>query len=236
MSSDPDSTPSSSFLMELVGRGGSEEMVGVGAMLSFSCCLCPAGELKPCFSVSATEQQQNQYSKHCKRNTPSADVHGIFPNHYFFFLFGLILILSSPLLSLPPPRVLLVLLCFSLCFGFVLSVSLCCCGPGHSLTGFGVGVLSRAVVGCGDRSLPELPLVPSSLYSSVCPIQLVLLALGRLVWKKRVASSIRSPTSRKLRMDFRTPKKKGFSEESLGGPFGLLTCVLAPLQLAGLLG
>lgn len=85
MSSDPDSTPSSLFLMELVGRGGSEEMVGVGAMLSFSCCLCPAGELKPCFSVSATEQQQNQYSKHCKRNTPSADVHGIFPNHYFFF-------------------------------------------------------------------------------------------------------------------------------------------------------
>lgn len=103
MSSDPDSTPFSLFLIKLVGRGGSEEMVGVGAILSFSCCLCPAGELKPCFSVSATEQQQNQYSKHCKRNTPSADVHGIFPNRCFFFLFGLILILSSPLLSLPPP-------------------------------------------------------------------------------------------------------------------------------------
>ena len=28
---------------------------------------------------------------------------------------------------------------------------------------------------------------------------------------------------------------RGFSEESLGGPFGLLTCVLAPLQLAGFL-
>lgn len=53
--------------------------------VSFSCCLCcPAEKLKPCFSVSATEQQQNQYSKHCKRNTPSADVHGIFPNCYFF--------------------------------------------------------------------------------------------------------------------------------------------------------
>lgn len=78
-------------------------MVGVEAILSFSCCLCcPAWKLKPCFSVSATEQQQNQYSKHCKRNTPSADVHGIFPKCYFFFLFGLILILSSPLL-LPNP-------------------------------------------------------------------------------------------------------------------------------------
>lgn len=110
------------------GEGGSE-MVGIEAILLFSCCLCcPAGELKPCFSVSATEQQQNQYSKHCKRNTPSADVHGIFPNHYFFFpvWFNFDSVLSLSLL--PPPWVLLVLLCFSLCFGFVLSVSLCCCG------------------------------------------------------------------------------------------------------------
>lgn len=87
MSSDPGSAPSSSLflVMEPVGRGGSEEMVGIEAILSFSCCLCyPAGELKPCFSVSATEQQQNQYSKHSKRNTPSADVHGIFPNRCFF--------------------------------------------------------------------------------------------------------------------------------------------------------
>lgn len=81
-------------------------------------------------------------------------------------------------------------------------------GPDHSLTGFGVGVLSRAVVGCGDCSLPGLPHVPS-LYSSVCLVQLFLLALERLVWKKRVASSIHSPVLRKWRMDFRTAQKKG---------------------------
>lgn len=184
-------------------------MVGIEAILLFSCCLCcPAGELKPCFSVSATEQQQNQYSKHCKRNTPSADVHGIFPNHYFFFLFGLILILSSPFLSFPHPEC---CLCCSVSACVLALFCLCPCaavGPDHSLTGFGLGVLSRAVVGCGDRSLPGLPLVPS-LYSSVCPVQLFLLALGRLVWKKRVASSIHSPAPRKWRMDFRTPQKKG---------------------------
>lgn len=87
VSSNWDSTPPSSpfLVIEPVGRVGSEEMVGVETILSFSCCLyCPAWELKPCFSVSATEQQQNQYSKHCKRNTPSADVHGIFPKCYFF--------------------------------------------------------------------------------------------------------------------------------------------------------
>lgn len=145
-----------------MGRVGSEEMVGVVAILSFSCCLCcPAGELKPCFSVSAAEQQQNQYSKHCKRNTPSADVHGIFPKHYFFFLFGLILILSSRLLLPNPfPEC---CLCHSVSAYVLASFCLCPCavvGADHSLTGFGMGALSRAVVGCGDRNLPGLPRVP----------------------------------------------------------------------------
>lgn len=107
MSSNLGSTPLSSLFLVIkpVGRGGSEEMVGVEAILSFSCCLCcPAGELKSCFSVSATEQQQNQYSKHCKRNTLSADVHGIFPNRYIFLVwFNFDSVLSPSLLPRPIP-------------------------------------------------------------------------------------------------------------------------------------
>ncbi|KFP08598.1 Calcium/calmodulin-dependent protein kinase type II subunit beta, partial [Calypte anna] len=53
------------------------------------------------------------------------------PILFSFLLFGLVLILSFP--SHPE----CCLCCFSLCFGFILPVSLCCCGPGHSLTGFG---------------------------------------------------------------------------------------------------
>lgn len=132
----------------------------------------------------------------------------------------------------------LLVLLFQLVF-WLRSVSLCCCGPNHSLTGFGVGVLSRAVVGCGDRSLPGLPRVPS-LYNSVCPVQLFLLALGRLVWKKRVASSIHSLNAQEMEDGLQDTTEerggKGFLEESFDGPFGLLSCVAGPLQLADLLG
>lgn len=133
---------------------------------------------------------------------------------------------------------LLVLLCFSLCFGFVLC-PFAAVGPDHSLTGFGVGLLSRAVVGCGDRSLPGLPRVPS-LYSSVCPIQLFLLALGRLVWKKRVASSIHSLNTQEREDGLQDTTEeragKAILEESFHGSFGLLSCMIDPLQLADLLG
>lgn len=156
--------PPSSWWLRRWGGEGLRRWLGVEAILSFSCCLCcPAGELKPCFSVSATEQQQNQYSKHCKRNTPSADVHGIFPNHFFFFpvWFNFDSVLSLSLL--PPPPHPECCLCCSVSACVLASFCLCPCaavGPDHSLTGFGVGVLSRAVVGCGDRSLPGLPRVP----------------------------------------------------------------------------
>jgi len=110
-------------------------------------------------------------------------------------------------------------------------------GPDHSLTGFGAGVPSRAAGGCGERSLPGLPLVPS-LYSSLCPVQLSLLALGRLLWKKRVASSIRSPNTWEMAGGLQDTTEgragKGILEESFDGPFGLLSRLAGPLQLAGL--
>lgn len=121
---------------------------------------------------------------------------------------------DSVLFPSPPKPLPECCLCRSVSAYVSASFCLCPCaavGPDHSLTGFGMGVLSRAVVGCGDRSLPGLPCVPP-LYSSMCPVQLFLLALGRMVSKKRVSSSIHSPTLRKWRMDFRTPEKKGQTE------------------------
>lgn len=72
----------------------------------------------------------------------------------------------SPSPHKPPPEC---CLCRSVSAYVLALFCLCPCaavGPDHSLTGFGIGVLSRAVVGCGDRSLPGLPRVPL-LYSSV---------------------------------------------------------------------
>lgn len=109
-------------------------------------------------------------------------------------------------------------------------------GTGHSLTGFGVGVLSRAVVGCEDCSLPGLPLVPS-LYSSVSrsagPA-----GFGEAGLEEEWPSSIHSPTSRVEDglQDTTEEKGKGYSGEALDSLFGLLSCVLDPLQLTGLLG
>lgn len=109
-------------------------------------------------------------------------------------------------------------------------------GIGHSLTGFGVGVLSRAVVGCEDCSLPGLPLVPS-LYSSVSrsagPA-----GFGEAGLEEEWPSSIHSPTARELRMDY-TTEEKGRQRVFRGG----LRQSVWPTQLcawssalAGLLG
>lgn len=196
----------------------------------FSCCPCPAGELKTCFSVSATEQQQNQYSKHCKRNTPSADVHGIFPNCFFFFLFGLILTLSSPLLSFPPPRVLLVLL-FQLVFWLCsvrVPVLLWVLVTASQALGWGCWAelwWDVRIAACLDFPLCHPCIV-------LCPVQLVLLALGRLVWKK--SGPALSTLQQLESWGWTTPQKKragkGYSEEALDSLFGLLSCVLDPLH------
>lgn len=75
--------------------------------------------------------------------------------------------------------------------------------------------------------------------SSVCPVQLFPLALGRLVWKE---SGELHPLSHTQEMEDglqdTTEERagKGFLEESFDGPFGLLSCVVDPPQLADLLG
>lgn len=148
----------------------------------------------------------------------------------FFFLFGLILTLSSPLLSFPPPRVLLVLL-FQLVFWLCsvrVPVLLWVLVTASQALGWGCWAelwWDVRIAACLDFPLCHPCIV-------LCPVQLVLLALGRLVWKK--SGPALSTLQQLESWGWTTPQKKragkGYSEEALDSLFGLLSCVLDPLH------